>query len=48
MQLTLYQVEQVPPFPFEPADLKRGWMEGDRRFPAARQPGMARANRPAG
>lgn len=44
MELTLYQLEQVPPFPFEPADLKRDWMEADRRFTAARQPGLARAN----
>lgn len=44
MELTLYQLDQVPPFPFEPADMKRAWLDGDRRFAAARQPGLARAN----
>lgn len=44
MDFIAYAVPDVTPLPLEPADLKRDWMEGEKRLTAARHPAMARAN----
>lgn len=44
MDFIAYAFPGITPLPLEPADLKRAWMEGEKRLAAARHPGMARAN----